>query len=153
MAPGTYVMKGGGFTVESGAKVVGNGPITVINVNAPAASGGAGKFDVINFGSAGSVSLSAPTSGRFANILFFTPLNQGSAGKVQLNRIHSDANATLGGSLYFPDQYLEFSSGGTLTINGGLVSSAIEFGSDARVNVTGFAGSSPYGLQKASLVQ
>jgi hypothetical protein len=153
MAPGTYVMKGGGFTVESGARVIGNGPVTIINVNAPAANNGAGKFDVINFGSAGSVSLSAPISGRFANILFFTPLNQGPAGHVQLNRIHSDANATLNGSLYFPDQYLEFSSGGTLTINGGLVASSLEFGSDARVNVTGFAGSSPYGLQKASLVQ
>jgi hypothetical protein len=147
---GTYVMKGGGFEVASRGSVIGNGPVTIINLAPPDTSGG--NFKVINFGSAGTVQLSAPTSGRFSNILFFTPPNQ-APGKVWLNRIHSDANATINGSFYFPDQNMEFSSGGALTINGGIVALQLEFGSDARVTVTGFAGSAPYSVQKASIVK
>jgi hypothetical protein len=150
---GKYVIKGGGLEVSSGGSIIGAGPVNIINLNAPAANGGASRFDVINLASAATVNLSAITTGNLAGILFYSPLNQGDAGHVQLNRIHSGASVTLNGSFYFPDQQMEFSSGGTLTINGGLVAALIHFGSDSRVNITGYAGSSPYSLRRASVVE
>jgi hypothetical protein len=152
--PGVYVIKGGGLSVSSGGTVIGTNA-TLINLAAPLANGGISKFDVIDFGSDAVINWSAPTSGRIAGIAMMSPLGQTDypAHAAQQNQITSAANATITGSLYFPDQELRLGSGGTLTINGGTVASDILFRSDSRVNITGFAGASPYGVKKASLVK
>src|SRR5260221_14363931 len=153
MSPGIYVIKGGGFSVSSAANVIGNG-ITIINLNAPLASGGASKFGVLDIASGSSTTFTAMTTGDFAGILFYSPRNQGVPGHVQLNRIHSSATMTLTGSLYFPDQNLYIGASlATLNINGGVVAGVIDFSADARVNVAGFAGGLPYGIPRASIVQ
>jgi hypothetical protein len=149
---GLYIIKGGGLSVSGGGTVIGTNA-TLVNLNAPAANGGSAKFDVIDFGSDAVISWSAPTSGRIAGIAMMSPTGQGVVGHVIQNQITSAANATINGSLYFPDQELRLGSGGTLTINGGVVADDILFRSDSRVNVTGFAGASPYGLKRASVVQ
>jgi hypothetical protein len=150
--PGLYVIKGGGLSVSGGGTVIGTNA-TIVNVNAPAANGGSAKFEVIDFGSDAVISWSAPTSGRIATIAMMSPPGQGIAGHVIQNQITSAANATIDGSLYFPDQELRLGSGGTLTINGGTVANDILFRSDSRVNVTGFGGGALYGLKRASVVQ
>ena len=86
------------------------------------------------------------------------PRGQGGApGVVQLNRVHSSATAVIGGSMYFPDQQIEVGSGNnpstSLTINGGIVAADINFAADSYVHVLGFAGGTPYGVKKASLVK
>jgi hypothetical protein len=150
--PGLYVIKGGGLSVSGGGTVIGTNA-TIINLNAPLANGGASKFDVIDFGSDAVIDWTAPTSGRIATIAMMSPPGQGIAGHVIQNQITSAANATINGSLYFPDQELRLGSGGTLTINGGTVANDILFRSDSRVNVTGFGGGALYGLKRASVVQ
>jgi hypothetical protein len=147
-----YIIKGGGLSVGSGGTVIGTNA-TIINLNARAADGGASKFAVVDFGSDANITWTAPTSGRIAGIAMMSPPGQGVIGHLQQNQITSSADATITGSLYFPDQELRMGSGGTLTINGGTVANDILFRSDSRVNVTGFAGGSPYGVKKASLVQ
>ena len=154
LSAGLYVIKGGGLEVSAGGSLVGNNGVNIVNLNAPAANGGASKFDVINLASDATVSLTAATSGGLAGIIFYSPTLQGVASKrPYLNRVHSAADATINGSIYFPDQDIEFGSGGTLTINGGIVGALLHFASDSRVNVTGFAGGSPYAVQQASLVK
>lgn len=154
--PGLYVIKGGGLEVASGGSVLSNGSVNIVNLNAPAADGGASKFDVINLASASVVNLTAISTGNLAGILFYTPRNQGVTGHVQLNRIHSGAAVTLNGSFYFPDQQMYFGSGGALTINGGLVAALIHFASDAVVNISGYSGGGGggvYSLRRASIVE
>jgi hypothetical protein len=150
--PGLYVLKGGGLSVSGGGTIIGTG-VNIVNINAPAANGGAGKFDVIDFGSDAVINLTAKTTGNLAGLVFYSPLGQGVAGHVIQNQITSAANATITGSLYFPDQQVRLGSGGTLTIAGGVVAGVVLFRSDSRVNVTGFAGASPYSVRQASVVE
>jgi hypothetical protein len=152
MNPGLYVIKGGGLSVSGGGTVIGTG-VNIVNLNAPAANGGAAKFDVIDFGSDAVISLSAKTDGNLAGLVFYSPPGQGVAGHVIQNQITSAASATITGSLYFPDQQVRLGSGGTLTIAGGVVAGVVLFRSDSRVNVTGFAGASPYSVRQASVVE
>jgi hypothetical protein len=151
--PGLYVIKGGGLSVGSWGSVIGT-KATINNLNAPLANGGASKFAVIDFGSDANITWSAPTSGRVATIAMMSPTGQGVSGHLQQNQITSTANATITGSLWFPDQEMRLGSGGTLTINGGVVANDILFRSDSRVNVTGFGGGGgSYGVLKASIVK
>jgi hypothetical protein len=151
--PGLYVIKGGGFEVSSGGVVNGTG-VSFIALNAPSANGGANKFDVFNFASDAVMNVSAMTTGSMAGILFYSPAGEGNTSKLIEHRIHSAANTTMNGSLYFPTQQLEMGSGGTLTINGGVVAGTIHFRSDSRVNVLGFSGGgSFYTLKRASIVE
>jgi hypothetical protein len=150
--PGLYIIKGGGLSVSGGGTVIATNA-TLVNLNAPLANGGVAKFEVIDFGSDAVINWSAPTSGRIAGIAMMSPAGNGDISKVIENQITSAADATITGSLYFPEQRLRLGAGGTLTINGGVVANEIQFRSDSRVNVTGFAGASPYGLKRASVVQ
>jgi hypothetical protein len=154
--PGLYVIKGGGLSVSSDATINGT-EVSFINLNPPLPES-PNKFDVINI--AGSTAnLSAMTTGTLAGVLFYTPLNQGDPGHVQLNNLHSAAFSTLTGTLYFPDQELHIGSGHdagvptTLNLNGGIIAGIINFAADARVNVTGFNGGEPYGILRASIVR
>jgi Flp pilus assembly protein TadG len=150
--PGLYVIKGGGLTVATDAHVIANG-VSIVNLNAPLADGGASKFEplVITSGS-GSV-FSAMTTGSLATILFYSPRNQGVAGHVPLNLITSSATTTMTGSLYFPDQQLKVgASNVTLNIVGGIVAADINFASDAIVNISGYSGGA-YGLKRGSVVE
>jgi hypothetical protein len=151
--PGLYIIKGGGLSVSGGGTVIGNGGVTIVTLNAPAANGGASKFDVVDFGSDANVSLTAPASGPWAGIVFYSPIGQGVVGHVIENQITSAANATITGSIYFPDQQVRLGSGGTLTIAGGVVAGVVRFRSDSNVNVSGFAGGEPYGVKRASVVE
>jgi len=153
MNPGLYVIKGGGFTVASAANVIANG-VSIVNLNAPAADGGASKFDVITLTSGSTSVFSAMTTGSLAGIFFYSPRNQGVLGHAILNLITSSANTTITGSLYFPDQQLKVGASlVTLNLNGAIVAGDINFASDARVNVSGFGGGSPYAPQRASVVE
>jgi hypothetical protein len=157
--PGIYVIRGGGFNVSSCANVVGNG-VVIVNLNPPPPTK-VNNFDVIDIAGCGTVNLTAMTTGTFAGIVFYTPRGQGGApGVVQLNNIHSSASATIGGSMYFPDQELHIGSGNSgvcpntcLSITGGITAGVINFAADSYVNVSGSPGGTPGGVRRASLVR
>ena len=158
MNPGIYVIRGGGFNVSSCASVVGNN-VVIVNLSPPVGTA-LNKFDVIDIAGCGSVTLSAPTTGTFAGIVFYTPRNQGDDPTNELNNIHSSASATITGAMYFPDQQLHIGSGNSgvcpntcLSITGGITAGVINFAADSYVNVTGSAGGAPGGARHASLVR
>jgi len=121
LSPGLYIMRGGGFNVESGARVLSgtNGTaqgVTVFNTcntstgcSTPSQTTDAKPIQIT---SGTRVSLSAPNSGSYRGILFFVDRNMGIVGD---NRIASDADSTLDGALYFPTpQFLQFHSNTTV---------------------------------------
>jgi hypothetical protein len=100
--PGTYILKGGGFTLGGGARVTGSG-VTFYNTY-----GGGYSYGAINFANGTNETFSAPTSGTYAGMLFFqdpTVIN-GAASSFA-----GGTNANLTGALYFPTTSLSFSNG------------------------------------------
>jgi hypothetical protein len=67
--PGTYVIKGGGLTVSGTGSVTGSG-VFIYNAGSNYPNSG-GNFGAITISNSGSVTLSAATTGTYANILIF----------------------------------------------------------------------------------
>jgi Flp pilus assembly protein TadG len=149
LTPGMYFMSGGGLIVKSGT-LQGSG-VTIVNTDPPV--GSAGSFGPIDFGSSGTVRLSAMTTGALAGILLYQdPL--AAVGLNVTNVVNSSASSVLTGSMYFPTQALELGGGGTaLTIDGGIVAQTISVKSSI-CTVTGFgAGSQYFPLKQATIVE
>ncbi len=130
LASGTYIMAGGGFTVQSTGTVTGSA-VTIYNTN-PANAGvtcsGNPSFAPVTMTGGVNVTLSAPSTGALAGILFFQDRNLGTSSTS--NQINGASNATLNGALYFKNSNLTFTGNGgsttgyimlvadTVTING-----------------------------------
>ena len=98
--PGTYIMAGGGLTVETSGVINGTG-VTLINTT------GSYAFKPFYFGLGCKAKLSAPTSGNFKGILMF----QDPSAPSTPNNIFACAatsNPELTGALYFPNSTFEF---------------------------------------------
>ncbi|MEO7502731.1 MAG: hypothetical protein ABIW94_08850, partial [Gemmatimonadaceae bacterium] len=153
--PGLYVIKGGGFEVSSGGRVTGAG-VGFIDLNAPPANGGAGKFAVFDLASDAVVNFSAMTTGPISGILFYAPAGTGDPNKLNEHHIKSAGNVTMSGSIYLPTHALQVGggTGTTLNINGGIVAGTIQFSSGSTVTVLGFSGGGGYyTLKRASIVE
>jgi hypothetical protein len=154
-APGMYWLMGGGMDIGSAGHLDGTG-VTFINMNGPAADGGANKFGIINMQNNGTVvNLSAMTTGPLAGILFYQDPSAGKAGQTYVNMIKSGVGTTFSGSLYFPTQDLTVESGGSITVNGGIVAQQILVQNNAtHLTVTGAGGGSGYfKLKRASIIE
>jgi Flp pilus assembly protein TadG len=91
--PGTYVMDGGDFRINSNADVSGSGVTFFMTNNATTDFNGTAK---INF--------SAPTSGTYKGVVFYgDPDNT-----YNSNKFNGTADSILTGALYFPAQDVEF---------------------------------------------
>src|SRR6266542_169668 len=96
--PGTYILNGGGLTIHGGSTVSGAG-VTFYNTGTP----GTWAYKPIDISSSGGT-LTAPTTGPLAGILFFQdPAN------TQKAVISGGNILKLEGALYFPTAILEFS--------------------------------------------
>ena len=105
--PGTYVIAGGGITVNGNANMNGSG-VTFYNTT------GLGGYQPLEMTGNMTANFSAPTSGALTGILFFqdraTPL--GTAGAT----VSGNAGSTYDGALYFPTTTLSY--GGNSSVNG-----------------------------------
>jgi hypothetical protein len=135
--PGTYIMAGGGFTVNGPATVKGTG-VTIYNTS----SGGWGCSASYSYkpigvnGSSTVVNLSAPTTGSLAQVLFFGNRTGCSAVNSCVDQIGGSATATFNGALYFKsDEFLV--TGATLTGNMVIVADTIVTNGAAVFNDTG----------------
>lgn len=151
--PGLYILKAdnnsGGLMVGSGSNVKGTG-VTFFNT-------GGEKYRPIEILSGSSADLAAPTSGPWANLLFYQDPNAGKPGDVYMNLVQSNIVAKFSGIMYFPTQILAIAtsnSNSTLT-NAAVVARTIMVESGSRVSVngipTGAPGNSP--LKRLSLVE
>lgn len=93
-APGTYVIKDGPFKVTDRASVIGKGTGFYLT----------GNKSALDFDKQTSISLTAPTDGEMAGLLFFGARNQ---SVFMLNRIRSNNARVLLGTIYFPRSSLQ----------------------------------------------
>ncbi|HKN14752.1 MAG TPA: pilus assembly protein TadG-related protein [Candidatus Binatus sp.] len=105
--PGTYVLAGGGMSINANAVMTGAG-ITFYNTT------GTGGYGAITLNGNSQSNFSAPTSGPLAGILFFQDrsIPTTAAGST----ISGNSSSTFDGSVYFPTTQLTFN--GNSSANG-----------------------------------
>jgi len=115
---GTYIIDGGSLTINGSQKVTGTGVTFYIT----------GSASVTVNGSNG-VTLTAPTSGTYAGILFFQ--DRTDSASVTINGSNQSA---FTGSLYFPDAQLTYNGSGPATAYTILVANTIVFNGSSTIN-------------------
>jgi hypothetical protein len=136
MNGGLYVLEGGGLSVNGAINITGNGGITFYNTQ-----GTGYPYGPIAIVGASNISLTAPTTGSLAGILFF---QDRTIANPAASSITGASNGTYIGALYFPTSALTYSgaSNGQYTI---IVSDALTFSGAANVgdNYSSLPGGSP----------
>ncbi|MFZ2467768.1 MAG: pilus assembly protein TadG-related protein [Parvibaculum sedimenti] len=145
MNPGVYIIKGGTFTLGGGIKITGSGVTIVL-------TGSGSNYATANIGNGVTVTLSAPTSGTMAGLLFYQDRNAPNSGS---NILQGGAAMSLSGALYFPSQKLIMNNGAkTAATCTQLVAWRLEFQGGATLNnsCTG-TGVKPIGQSSSKLVE
>ena len=106
MQPGAYIIDRGTFLVGGGAKLVGVG-VTIILTS----STGNG-YATVDIGNGAHVSLSAPTAGATAGLIFFGDPN---APESNTNYFRGGVSIDVTGAIYFPSQRVNFQNGSSNT--------------------------------------
>ena len=99
LLPGTYTIAGGSLNVSGPGRITGTGVTFVITANITT-----NAYTGVNL--AGNISLSAPTSGPLAGILFFQDRNV-AVGSAQ-STFDATTGASFTGALYFPTTKVQF---------------------------------------------
>ena len=98
--PGMYVIKGGGLTINAGAKATGS-ELTFYLTDG---SGGL-TYAGVNINAGAEVNFSAPTSGPYQGILFYQDPNIKTAGGSDVG---GNSNSSFSGTMYFPTTPLSY---------------------------------------------
>lgn len=101
MTPGVYIIKGGAFTLGGGITLTGTGVTIVL-------TGSGSDYANVDIGNGATVTLSAPTTGTTAGLVFFQDPN---APHTETNDFEGGTQLTLTGALYFPSQSVTYSNG------------------------------------------
>lgn len=108
--PGTYITAGGGFVIETGGIINGNG-VTLINTIDPVTGS---TFAPFYFGKGCKATLKAPSTGAYAGIVMYGD-PAGPSGAINTFACSSDSPPELTGALYFPTQTIFFDGSNTTT--------------------------------------
>lgn len=92
-APGTYVIDGGNFRINSNAVVAGSG-VTFFLTNGA----------TVDFNGTANITFSAPTSGTYKGVLFFGDRDD----EGMESKFNGNAASSMTGAIYLPSQELEF---------------------------------------------
>lgn len=98
---GTYYIKSGEFKVEGGSEVTGTNVTIVLTENV-------GSYATATIGNGAKITLTAPTTGETAGMVFFADRN--TPNNSQIN-FEGGANMEFNGSLYFPSMTVIYSNG------------------------------------------
>lgn len=164
LTPGEYYIVGGQLDIRANAAVTGTGVTFVLTGNALGQSGYATA--TINGGA--DVSLTAPTSGPFGGMAFFSDRNApfsggsssnsscGTGGNMQIH-INGGSGQVITGALYFPNQSVCFNGNSSTTGAGQctqLIARTISFtgNSDVRLSCDG-TGITPISVTVPQLVR
>jgi hypothetical protein len=153
---GVYILLGGGLEVKNNGTTLTSLGTGVTFVNTWDASH---AYKRINIQSGTVVTLSANTDAgnSLAGVLIYQDKTvTGSAGLFagNANQFQSGAGSVLNGSIYFPTQDVEFHSGSSTAINGGVVARRIWVHNNTVVDLTGTGGGSGYfALKRGSIVE
>jgi hypothetical protein len=102
--PGVYYIKTGTFNIGGGTTVTGAGVTIVLTRNNTSA------YAKSTIGNGANVTLSAPTTGTHAGIVFF---GDRGAPTTTTNNFQGGSTVNLTGALYFPTQRVVYSNGST----------------------------------------
>lgn len=125
MNPGTYILAGGGLTLKAGTTITGSG-VTIYNT---AANGY--TYKPISFAGNTSINLSAPTSGTYEGILFYTDRTITS---TSMNTITGDNTSVIVGTIYMPTVPLQFIGNANLVAYTVLVTDTLSLTGNATIN-------------------
>ena len=114
MSAGTYIIKGGGFSVSGSANVSGSG-VTIYNAGSNCPSTG-GSYSSINWSSTGTFNLSAPSSGTYAGILIFQSRDNTQTLSIDVS---GTSGSAITGTIYAASAQLV--DGGTTPLSGSLI--------------------------------
>ena len=123
--PGTYILSGGGLTLKAGTSISGSG-VTIYNT---AANGY--TYKPISFAGNTGINLSAPTSGTYEGILFYTDRTISNA---TANTITGNNSSVIVGTIYMPGVPLQFIGNATLTAYTVLVVDTLSLTGNATLN-------------------
>ena len=115
LSPGTYIMAGGGLTFNSLANVTGSG-ITIYNTSSAGwGCSGSYNYTPLTISGQANITMSAPTSGVLAGMLFFANRNGcATAGSCQ-DQINGGSTTSLNGALYLKSDTVLFSGNNSST--------------------------------------
>jgi len=100
--PGVYIVNQGSFSVAGGVTMTGTGVTIVLT------SSTGSNYATVSISNGANVTLSAPTSGATAGLVFFGDRN---APSSNTNTIAGGSTLNLTGVIYFPSQLVAFSNG------------------------------------------
>ena len=150
MDPGIYLIDAGDFSIGSGANVTCNGCVFILTSRT--ADTNPSSVGSVTMNGGPQLNLTAPTSGTFANILFYQDRRARSlqgANPIS-NKINGSATSILSGAFYFPRQALDLNGTAELTINcGQFVARTVTFSGSGGIDnscAAGYGGSSIKGL-------
>jgi len=112
---GTYILAGGGMSLQNGGGTTTGTGVTFYNTTGSAAgyTGSNNAYAGINIANGVTATFSAPTSGGLSGILFF---QDRSVAKGSAASYFADGTSlTLAGALYFPTTQLNYSNGANAT--------------------------------------
>jgi hypothetical protein len=129
--PGIYVLKGGGLSVGINARLTGTG-VLLYNAGSNYPNAG-GNFGGITLGGSGIITLSAPTSGVYTNMIVFQARDNDRA--LALN---GNSSVTLTGTVYAPDALVTVTNNGTL--HGPVVADRLSLGGNGAAGLDAGSG-------------
>ncbi|UZW55389.1 pilus assembly protein TadG-related protein [Sphingobium sp. JS3065] len=149
LAPGTYFIDGGSFSVGSQAILSGS-RVTII-LTSRNASTNASQIASVDINGGAKLNLSAPDSGAYSGVLFYQDRLALDSGT---NKINGNADSVLQGAFYFPSQAMEFSgTSGMQTKCVKMVSRRVTFiGNSQIVNECDNTGVNPIPASRVRLV-
>ncbi len=126
---GIYVLKNGSFSVSGGSTVTGTATIVL--------TGTGSSIGTVSLSNGATVSLTAPSSGATAGMVFFQSRSAPASGT---NNFIGGSTVTINGAIYFPNQTVNFSNGASTRANcTQLIARIIKFtgGTTLNMNCTG----------------
>jgi len=139
MSAGTYVMAGGGLTINSQAVVSGAG-VTVYNTSSTGwGCSGSSSYTPLTISGQAVVTLSAPTTGALADVVFFGDRNGCSTLGSCQDQINGSSSTTINGAMYFKSDTLLFTGSNS---NGCMMAVAdkLNFNGNTSFGITGCSG-------------
>ena len=134
--PGTYVLNGGGLTITSANVVVSGAGVTFYNT-----SDATHTYAPISVTGNGQVTLTAPTSGSLANVLFF---QDRSITSSSTNVISGGSTNVFSGVMYFKNSPASF-AGNSVSSSVSIVADTVSFTGTSVVTGNAVGGSSSGG--------
>lgn len=133
LGPGTYVLDAGSLSIGSQARVSCSG--CVIILTSRTATNNPGSIGNVDINGGATVSMTAPTSGTYAGILFYQDRRALDGNSANRNsRINGNSSSTYQGAFYFPAQKITFNgTSGMVTNCIQMVARRVEFSGNTQI--------------------